>query len=176
MRPGRARIDPQKTLVGFVVGEIRYAVDIGAVLQIVQPLELAPLPHLPESVVGVADYRGDVVPVIDLRARFGLPLTPSSRRTKWIVASVGGQAAALVVDGVTDVFGTKGVELRPAPGLGGGDDRRGLLGVTMHESKLTFVIDVARLRPLVDSVASGLRSAGAPLRLSHPPSPGRGQA
>ena len=170
MRAGRARIDPQKTLVGFVVGDIRYALDIAVVLQIVQPLELAPLPHLPEAVMGVADYRGDVVPVIDLRVRFGLPPAPPSRRTKWIVASVSGQAAALVVDAVTDVFGTKGAELRPAPGLGGGDDRRGILGVTMQDEKLTFVLDVARLRPLVDSVASGLRTPGSH-RLSHPPAP-----
>jgi purine-binding chemotaxis protein CheW len=160
MRPGRARIDPQKSLVGFVVGDIRYAIDIGAVLQIVQPLELAPLPHLPEGIVGVADYRGDVVPVVDMRARFGLPPVPATRRTKWIIATVGEQAAALVVDGVTDVFGTRGAELRPAPGLGG-DDRRGILGVTSQDSQMTFVLDVERLRPMVESVTSGLRPSAA---------------
>jgi purine-binding chemotaxis protein CheW len=173
VRPSRARIDPQKTLVGFVVGDIRYAVDIGVVLQIVQPLELAPLPHLPESVIGVADYRGDVVPVVDLRVRFGLQSQAPSRRTKWIVANVGGKAAALVVDGVTDVFGTQGTELRPAPGLGGGDDRRGILGDTMQDAKLTFVLDVTRLRPLVDSVSTGARPQTGPApRLSHPPARG----
>jgi purine-binding chemotaxis protein CheW len=115
---------------------------------------------LPESVIGVADYRGDVVPVIDLRSRFGLPREAATRRTKWILVSLGNQAVALVVDGVSDVFGTAGAELRPAPGIGG-DDRRNIMGVTQHDGRLTFVLDVMRLRGVVESLSLPQRAGSS---------------
>src|SRR5690606_25772352 len=82
------RHDPSKNLVGFQVGDVLYAVRIEAVREIVNPLEIVALPSAPRAVRGVADYRGVVVPVLDLRERFGL-LPAESRRTKWIVLDVG---------------------------------------------------------------------------------------
>jgi len=68
----RQRHDPSKSLVGFFVGNVHYAVPIGRVREISNPLEMVPLPHAPHAVIGVADYRGEVVPVVDLRMRFGM--------------------------------------------------------------------------------------------------------
>lgn len=84
----RYRHDPSKDLVGFLVGEVMYAVRIDVVREIVNPLAIVDLPRAPATVKGVADYRGDVVPVVDLRERFGLPSVPRSRKTKWIVLDV----------------------------------------------------------------------------------------
>lgn len=129
----RHRHDPSKTLVGFIVGDVEYAVAIERVKEIANPLEVVALPHAPDSVVGVADYRGDVVPVVDLRTRFGLSSAATTRKTKWIVVEVGDGApqreagvrqderlVALVVDSVTEVFGTGGADMRAPPSLGGG--------------------------------------------------------
>src|SRR5438552_8439758 len=150
----RQRHDPLKNLVGFVVGDVEYAISIGRVREIATPLAVVTLPHAPHGISGVADYRGDVVPVIDLRSRFGLGEAPDSRRTKWIVVDVGGRFAALVVDAVTEVFGTGGVEPRPAPSLGGGEDIRGIEGVTKHMGTLVFVLDVARFAELTEPLAA----------------------
>lgn len=169
----RYRHDPSKSLVGFVVGDVEYAVDIARVREIANPLSLVGLPHAPRAVVGVADYRGEVVPVVDLRARFGLPSTPATRKTKWLVLDVAGNAfraeelptstrppeapdpsapsgrtLALVVDAVTEVFGTSGMDLRPVPELGGGSDARGIAGVASHNKGLVFVLDTGKLRDL----------------------------
>ena len=70
--PQRQRHDPSKNLVGFIVGDVHYAVSIHRVREIANPLTLVALPKAPSSVTGVADYRGEVVPVIDMRVRFGL--------------------------------------------------------------------------------------------------------
>jgi purine-binding chemotaxis protein CheW len=211
----RYRHDPSKNLVGFVVGDVEYAVAIAHVKEISNPLRLVALPHAPRSVIGVADYRGEVVAVVDLRTRFGMPATPVTRKTKWIVVDVGarapergegstahagatrtpesghgpgsasgGRLVALVVDAVTDVFGTGGAELRPAPALGGGEDARGIAGVTTYStgadhaaakaaggpSGLVFVLDTARLRDLADSLAAthGEGSSGARALSLHP--------
>jgi purine-binding chemotaxis protein CheW len=146
----RSRHDPTKSLVGIVVGDVRYALPIARVREITNPLGLVALPHAPNAVCGVADYRGDVVPVVDMRVRFGLSAAPPTRRTKWIVVDVSGRFVALVVDAVTEVFGTGGMELRPAPALGGGDDVRGIAGVTNHDGDLVFVLDAGRLRDLTE--------------------------
>lgn len=151
---GKQRPDPQKSLVGFVLGDVNYAVPIASVREIVNPLPLTPLPHSPPSVSGVADHRGEVIPIIDLRARFGLGSTSDRRRAKWILVDVEGRTIGLAVDGVTEVFGTGGVELKPAPALGSGDDLRGIVGVTSHDSALVFVLDVARFDALVAPLAA----------------------
>jgi purine-binding chemotaxis protein CheW len=140
--------------VGFVVGDVEYAVEIARVKEIANPMPLVPLPHAPGAVVGVSDYRGEVVPVVDLRIRFGLAAAPATRRTKWIVVDVTGRLVALVVDAVSEVFGTAGAELRPAPSLGGGEDLRGIAGVSNHGAALIFVLDTSRLRELTEPLAA----------------------
>jgi purine-binding chemotaxis protein CheW len=170
--PLRQRHDPSKNLVGFVVGDVEYAVAIASVKEITNPLQIVALPHPPRSVAGVADFRGEVIPVIDLRARFGLATAPATRRTKWIVVDVASRLVALVVDAVTEVFGTGGAELRPAPSLGGGDDLRGIAGVTGHAGGLVFVLDLGLLREVTDPLAAaGKIGPGAP-SLGLPPGSG----
>ena len=73
MRPHRYRHAPSKSLVGFLIGDVSYAVPIAVVREISKPLTVVALPHAPPAVIGVADYRGEVIPVLDMRARFGLP-------------------------------------------------------------------------------------------------------
>lgn len=152
----RHRADPQKSLVGFVVGDVHYAIGIGQVREIVNPLPITTLPHTPPEVSGVADHRGDVVPVIDLRTRFGLAPAAPSRSTKWILVETGARMVGLVVDAVTEVFGTGGDEIRPTPAMGGSRDLRGITGVTNHNGTLIFVLDTKRFTEVVDDIADVL--------------------
>jgi purine-binding chemotaxis protein CheW len=159
----KARPDPQKSLVGFAVGDVAYAVPIGDVREIVNPLLITELPHAPRAVVGVADHRGDVIPVVDLRTRFGLPPLGDRQRSKWILVLVEGRLIGLIVDRVFDVFGTSGAEIRPPPTLGGGEDTRGILGVATYDGALTFVLDVSRFDDIVRPVEqAGLLPSRAP--------------
>jgi purine-binding chemotaxis protein CheW len=159
--PRKARPDPQKSLVGFAVGDVAYAVPIGDVREIVNPLVLTELPHAPAAVVGVADHRGDVIPIVDLRVRFGLPPLGDRERGKWILVQVEGRLIGLVVDRVFDVIGTSGAEIRPPPTLGGGEDARGILGVTSYDGALTFVLDVSRFDEIVRPIEqAGLLPGG----------------
>lgn len=152
MHGSKQRPDPEKSLVGFCVGAVHYAVPIGSVREIVNPADVTRLPHAPSVVVGVADHRGEVVPIIDLRVRFGVPSAVEARRTKWILVDVDGMTIGLVVDRVTEVFGTGGIALRPAPSLGGGEDERGIVGVTTHENVMVFVLDLT----CFEAIAAGL--------------------
>lgn len=169
MMQRRVRQDPSKNLVGFIVGEVRYAVPIGAVREIVNPLPLVELPGSAPDVIGVADYRDEVVPVVDLRRRFSLVPQPLTRRTKWIVLDStqagaqmsltggAGRLVAIVVDGVTEVFRSDDTALRPAPATGV-DGRRGIAGVATYGGELVFVLDVSRVADVVEPA----KLAGAP--------------
>jgi purine-binding chemotaxis protein CheW len=151
----------QKSLVGFVVGDVRYAIGIASVREIVNPSALTLLPHAPDAVAGVIDHRGEVVPIVDLRVRFGLPAARDPRRAKWILIDVEGRSVGLAVDRVTGVFGATGAEIQPPPALGGGEDERGITGVTKHEQNLVFVLDIARFDAITRSLRlGGLLSSG----------------
>ena len=162
MASDKQRPDPQKSLVGFVVGDVAYAVPISSVKEIVNPVQLTELPHTPRAVAGVADHRGEVVPIVDLRIRFGLA-RQDPRKGKWILVDVEGKTVGLAVDRVTEVFGTGGAELRAPPNLGGGEDVRGILGVTTYDGVLTFVLDVSRFEVIQAALSHEhlLQAAGA---------------
>lgn len=142
MQRSQGRPDPKRSLVGFSVGDVEYAVSISSVREIVNALPITPVPNAPLAVLGVADHRGEVVPVIDLRARFGLPHVQIGPKTKWILVDVQGRTLGLAVDRVTEVFGSEGGVLRPAPEFGKGDETRGISGVAAHAGKLIFVLDL----------------------------------
>src|SRR6185503_10412503 len=99
------------------------------------------------------DHRGEVIPIIDLRMRFGLPAAPVTRSTKWILITTEQHTLGLIVDAVTEVFGTGGEDLRPTPNVGGRKDVRGIAGVTSHGGALTFVLDTGRFAELADRLA-----------------------
>jgi len=164
IEPRRAPIaaPPERQLVLFGVGTVVYGLPIERVREVVNPLEIIPLPHAPASVIGVTDHRGEVVPVIDLRTRFGLGPNDdpdARRRRKWIMVDVGEptdpRPIAAVVDTVLNVHLSR-EPLRAAPPLGGGEDTRGIVGVigkakdASSEGGLVFVLDLARLRALVE--------------------------
>jgi len=150
----RHRPDTHKNLVGFVVGDVHYAIDIGRVREIVNPLPITALPHMPPDVAGVADHRGEVVPVLDLRVRFNLDHRTDQRGTKWILITLGDHVVGLVVDAVTEVFGTGNDDIRPTPEVGGNRDLRGISGVARHEGKLTFVLDTTRFLDIVEALSA----------------------
>ena len=120
--------------------------------------------HAPAAVAGVADHRGEIVPIIDLRVRFGLAPVSDPRKGKWILIEVEGRGVGLAVDRVTEVFGKGGAEIKPAPALGAGDELRGISGVTTHDGTLTFVLEVGQFEVLTrnipeNNLRASLRSA-----------------
>ena len=168
-RPSAA--SPERQLVLFGVGSVVYGLPVDRVRAVVNPQSIVELPHAPSAVVGVSDHRGEVVPVIDLRARFGLPAladAEAQRRVKWIMIDVSAIGAAerliaAVVDVVHNVFMTR-EPMCPAPPLGGGEATRGISGVLSRASGsdrgLIFVLDLEPLRALAEPMRAA-HGAGA---------------
>jgi purine-binding chemotaxis protein CheW len=146
-------------LVEFRVGDVRYGIDVYRVREVVSPLPLSRLPHLPPVVIGVADHRGEVVPVIDLRLRFGLSDPLPTRTERWIIVRGGRRTAALVVDEVSEVFATDTALRREVPVVVPGADTRWIATVYHHRDTLVFVIETDRVTAVADELdAAALRA------------------
>jgi len=142
----RFRREQYRSLVGFIVGDVAYAVPTACVREITTPAPVTELPHLPRGVLGVFEHRGQVVPVIDLRTCFGVPERAAERRNQWIIVEVGQHRIGLSVNRVTGVFEVGFGALKPVPELGKQVDPRALVGVANQQDRLTFVLDIAAFR------------------------------
>ena len=148
--PGEAAL---AQLCTFRVGGEDYAIDIMRVREIIPPLPVTPVPRAPSFVEGVIRLRGDVLPVVDVRRRLGLPVTSPTRKTKVLIVNVARRQIGLVVDEVTEVLRLPRSEIRPAPALVGGDGPRFFLGVCGGETAAggrRAHAGVARLRLLLN--------------------------
>src|SRR5712691_5994820 len=91
-------------LVAFILGEQRYALPLTTVQRVVRMVEVTPLPKAPEVVLGVIDFQGNIIPVMSMRKRFGLPEPETSLSDQLIVADTATRSVALVVNSVTGVL------------------------------------------------------------------------
>jgi purine-binding chemotaxis protein CheW len=94
---------PTHQLVVFTLDEQHYALALSAVESIVPMVEITPVPHTPAIVLGVINARGRIIPVVDIRGRFGLPARAPHPSNQLLIARTSKRAVALVVDAVSEV-------------------------------------------------------------------------
>jgi purine-binding chemotaxis protein CheW len=106
--------------LSFVIGEETYAVHIGVVMEIIGLQRITPIPNAPHYIRGVINLRGKVVPLMDVRARFGFPSRDYDARTCIIVVRVDAIEIGLLVDTVREVVDIPAQDIEPAPRMMGG--------------------------------------------------------
>ena len=131
-------------LVGFTLGEEDFGVDILSVQEINRVTEITKIPSTPDFVKGVINLRGNVIPVIDLRKRLGMPEREHDKQTRIIVADVEDRTVGLVVDAVSEVIRMDANLVEPPPEiiLGAGDKGRYIKGVGKLDDKLLMLLDI----------------------------------
>lgn len=134
-----------KDLLRIEVGGVSYALEVSRIREVVNPLPIVDLPHEREFILGVSEYREEVVPVVDLRRLFGLPSGPPTRRTKWVILEAGGRLVGAVVDAVLDVFSSVGNPHRTLPELDERQRQRGIALAYRHGGHLVFLLEADRL-------------------------------
>jgi len=155
----------QVQLALFTVGGQELALDIMRIKEIVNPLPVTPVPRAPAFVEGVAELRGAIFPILDLRKRLGLPVPPPSSATKVLLLPLAGQTVGLVVDAVREVVRVARAELRPPPALaplGAGGAGPPLSAVCHLGGKIIMVLDIERVLSPEEALAlSGAAPGGA---------------
>jgi len=131
-------------LVGFIIGEEEYAVPILAIQEIIKPFPWTRVPQVPKYVVGVFNMRGAVIPLIDLRLKFGLPALKQGDETRFIVMRHGDDIAGFVIDRLTMAIRIKKTDIGPAPDTINGDDTM-IDGVGKQEDKIITILKVDKL-------------------------------
>jgi purine-binding chemotaxis protein CheW len=133
----------------FVLDGEEYGVDILRVQEIKGWDRVTRVPHQPPHLLGVMNLRGTVVPVVDLRARFGLPLVEFGPANVVIVVRVqagrGDKTVGMVVDGVSEVYNFRADDIRPPPGVQGGADAALIDGLASAGDKMVMLLAIDRL-------------------------------
>lgn len=129
----------------FTLGSLEYAVDIMRITQIIRPLPVRPVPRAPEFIDGVIELRGAVIPVMDLRRRFGVQSAGTDQSVKFIIVRLGRRQLGLIVDMVVGVHRVQAEAIRPAPQWIAGEGTAIFSGVCMREGRLVLLIDLGKL-------------------------------
>jgi purine-binding chemotaxis protein CheW len=136
--------DGDQFLTFTLQGE-EYGIEILRVQEIKGLSRIRPIPNAPDYVKGVINLRGAVVPIVDLRSRFGMPEAEYNQFTVIIVVSIGAKVVGLVVDAVSDVLNIGKDQLEETPGMGGEVDTSFFNGMGKVGEKLVLLLNIERL-------------------------------
>ncbi len=145
----RAKFTAGKFLT-FKLAQESYGVEVVAIREIIRMQKITPVPQMPSHVKGVINLRGKVIPILDLRLKFGLPAEDSNERNCVIVVDIdnpegGSSVLGLVVDGVEEVVNISEDEAEPSPHFGASLNNHSCLGIAKLKSGVTTLLDIERV-------------------------------
>ncbi len=133
----------------FIMADEEYGIDILRVQEIKGWDNVTPLPNTPKYIKGVLNLRGTIVPIIDLRQRFGLEVIPYGPTTVVIMLKVmaekGQRIMGVVVDAVSEVYNVPAQDLKPTPDFGNSMNSDVVKGLATVEEKMIILLDIDQL-------------------------------
>jgi purine-binding chemotaxis protein CheW len=132
-------------LACFSLGDKLFAVDIMRIREILVPQKLSPLPCASDLLEGVINLRGSVIPVMNMRKRFGQPIVDDAPASKLLIVSLVGQLLALVVDDVMEVVSVPVVDIKPPIQTASAVGMEFLLGVCLSNNRVLMILDIDSL-------------------------------
>ncbi|MBI4926790.1 MAG: chemotaxis protein CheW [Anaerolineae bacterium] len=147
----------EQQLVVFELENESYGVDIAVVEGIIKMQEITRLPRAPHFMEGITNLRGAVVPVIDLRKRFGLEQQEATRDTRIVIANMSGTKVGLIVDAVNQVIRIPEDAIEPPPSMTMTVDSAFIKSVAKLDKQLVILLDLDKVlsleeRELVEAV------------------------
>lgn len=132
-------------IVGFRVGSETFGVPIQSVHEIVRMMDITAVPDAPTYIEGVINLRGKIIPVIDLRKRFGEKEIKSSKKNRILVAEIGGRMAGLVVDAASEVLKIPPSEVDPPPNVFEEGELNYVTGVGKLGGRLVILVELSKI-------------------------------
>jgi len=138
--------DREGKYLTFTLAEEEYGTGILKIKEIIGMMPITPVPQTPEFVKGVINLRGKVIPVVDLRLRFGMEEIGYTERTCIIVVEISGEngtvQTGIVVDSVSEVMNIKGADIEDSPSFGTNLDTDYILGMAKMEGGVKILLDI----------------------------------
>ena len=142
----KAMADKEGKYLTFSLSDEEYGIGILKIREIIGMMSITSVPQTPPFVKGVINLRGKVIPVVDLRLRFGMQAIEYSERTCIIVVEIAGQAGTvqigIVVDSVSEVLNIKGDEIEETPAFGVKLNTAYILGMAKMEGSVKILLDI----------------------------------
>ena len=138
----------EEQLVVFELSCELYGIQIAAVESIIKIQEITQLPQAPYYVKGITNLRGTVLPVIDLRTRFGLEAQEYSKQTRIMVVMMGKVKVGMVVDGVSEVLRISDDAIEPPPPMVTTVNSAFLKGIAKVEGRLIILLELSKVLDL----------------------------
>jgi len=132
-------------LVSFNIGDEEFGVDILKVQEINRMLDVTRVPNAPEYVDGVINLRGKVIPIIDLRRRFGMARKEHDKSTRIVVVELSGKVVGFVVDAVSEVLRIPKSVTEPPPPIVAGIGAEYITAVGKLEDRLLILLDLEKV-------------------------------
>jgi len=145
MQQATTHDDALLQLVTFTIGEEEFGVNILQVQEIIRMLDITKVPKAPEFVEGVINLRGKVIPIIDLRKRFGMPPKVRDKSSRIIVVELDNTVVGFIVDAVLEVLRLPAATVEPPPPAVAGLDAEYISGVGKLDDRLLILLDLNRL-------------------------------
>jgi purine-binding chemotaxis protein CheW len=134
--------------ISFAIGDDQYGVDIMSVREIKGWSDITPLPNQPDYVRGVLNLRGTMVPIVDLRCRFGQGLTEATPLHVMIIVQVDERPVGLLADRVLDIVAAEGGAIQPVPEIAQTAGARFLSGLMTIDGAMIALINLESLATL----------------------------
>lgn len=134
-------VTDDEQIVGLELAGECYGMEIGRVQEIIRMQTITPVPNGPACVEGLTNLRGRVIPVVDLRKRFGLSSGGLHHRSRIVVAELGEHTVGLIVDGVSEVLRVRNDQVEPPSVLITSEGSAYLRGVAKLEDRLVLLLD-----------------------------------
>ena len=150
----------------FVLAGEDYGIEILKVREIIGMLEVTAVPRTPCHVKGVVNLRGSVIPVIDLRLKFGMKEAEYTEETCIIVADVDGVEMGVIVDCVSEVLNIAEKDIEEPPSFGTGVDTEFIVGMGKTGGQVTILLDITRVLATAELavVMNVAEAEGAPVQ------------
>ncbi len=132
-------------IVGFRVGTETFGVSIQTVHEIVRLMEITAVPDAPVYIEGVINLRGKIIPVIDLRKRFGEKTITTNKKNRILVAEVGTKMVGLVVDSASEVLKIPPANIDPPPNVFEEGELNYVTGVAKLDRRLIILVDLSKI-------------------------------
>ena len=129
----------------FTLGPEEYAIDILKVQEIRGYESPTTIANAPAFIKGVINLRGIIVPIVDMRIKFGVGKAEYTPFTVVIILSIGGRVVGMVVDGVSDVISLRGDQVKPSPEFAATVDTRYIKGLGTLDERMLIVVDIEKL-------------------------------
>jgi len=148
-----ATVGEERQLVVFQLAAELYGVEIARVHEIIRLPTVTRVPRAPSFVEGIINLRGKVIPVVDLRRRFGLPTAAHTRASRIVVVELGDQVVGIIVDGVSEVLRVNSSIVEPPSPVVAGLDSEYLEGIAKLPDRLVILLDLDRVLALEERQA-----------------------